>query len=257
MSLTLAERIKEQTKELGFQLVGIAPAVPSEHGAFFAVWLERGYAGDMDYMARNIERRLNILETMPEARSVLVVGWNYYQPADEPVADGSRGRIARYARGKDYHKILESRLKQILAFVRQESGRKVKAKIYVDAGPVLEREIGSLAGIGWFGKNTMLIHPRLGSWFLLGELVLDIELDYDPPFRFDYCGSCNRCLEACPTGAIRAPRLVDSTLCISYLTIELRGPIPHELRSQMGNWVFGCDICQEVCPWNKKFARPT
>jgi epoxyqueuosine reductase len=196
----------------------------------------------------------------PQARSVVVVALNYYQGEYDPKATpagGERGRVARYAWGDDYHDLMWSRLDELGALVEDEAGHPVAWRRYVDTGPLLERELAVRAGLGWFGKNTMLINPSLGSWLLLGELLLDLELEYDAPFRSDHCGTCTRCIDACPTRCILPDRTLDASRCISYLTIEFKGDaIAAELRPLVGDWIFGCDVCQNVCPWNR-FARST
>ena len=257
----LSQRIKEQGYALGFELVGIAPADPPITGEAYLQWVERGYAGEMHYLARpdRVARRLDPSRIVPNARSVIVVGKNYFtrQLPPEILNDPSRGVIASYAWGLDYHDVMLPRLRELQAFVARELGREVHARVYVDTGPVLEREYAVRAGLGFFGKNTMLIHPRWGTWLFLGEILVDVELEYDTPDTRGTCGACTRCLVACPTDAFVAPYVLDARRCISYLTIELKGPIPQPLRPLMGNRIFGCDICNEVCPWNKRFARPT
>lgn len=256
---TLTERIKEQARALGFDLVGVAPVEPSDWGDFYAEWLARGYAGAMGYLSRPdaVAKRRDPRLIMPQARSVVVVALNYYQgPIEIPTA-GRRGRVARYAWGDDYHDLMWARLDELAAFVSAQAGYPVAHRRYVDTGPLLERELAVRAGLGWLGKNTMLINPRFGSWLLLGELLLDLELACDTPFAANHCGTCVRCIEACPTHCILPNRTLDAARCISYLTIELKGErIRAELRSRMGAWVFGCDVCQQVCPWNR-FARPS
>ena len=256
---SLTRSIKEEARALGFDLVGVAPVVPSEYGGFYENWLAQGYAGEMVYLARPdaIAKRRDLRRIMPRVRSVVVVGQNYYQGSAETLADGQRGRVARYAWGDDYHDLMWPRLNKLGSFVEAKVGFPVTHRRYVDTGPLLERELAVRAGLGWFGKNTMLISPQLGSWLFLGELLLDLELEYDLAFGADYCGTCTRCIEACPTHCILPGRLLDASRCISYLTIELKSEsVSAQLRSQIGNWVFGCDICQEVCPWNR-FARRT
>ena len=246
---------------MGFDLAGIAPVGPMSAIKEYQAWLKKGYQGEMTYLARPeaVARRDDLRRTLPGVRAVVAVGANYHtrpllpQLGDDP----SRGIIASYAWGKDYHDVLTPRLHQLGAFIEAETGHAYRA--YVDTAPLLEREIAARAGLGFAGKNTNLIHPRLGSWIFLGELLLTIEL---PPRRGEsairpYCGHCTRCLDSCPTAALVAPHTLDARRCISYLTIELKGPIPRELRPLMGNRIFGCDICQEVCPWNQRFARPT
>jgi epoxyqueuosine reductase len=220
----------------------------------------------MGWLARPdaVARRADLRGTMAEVRSVVVVGMGYL-PDDrgDDATDPATGVIARYARGRDYHELIKARLLELLERITDRAGTRVLGRAYVDTGPLLERELAERAGLGWFGKNTMLIHPRRGSWFFLGALLLDLPLEPDAPFAADHCGSCSRCLDACPTGALlgRDPSgapVMDARRCISYLTIEQRGPIPRALRPAIGNRIYGCDICQEVCPFNgAKFAQPT
>ena len=257
--MTLTERIKSRATDLGFDLIGIAPAGRAMRADAYAQWTEAGRAGEMEYMTRDPQRRQDVRHFMPEARSVVVVGLSHYtfDLPDEIKRDPSRGLIARYAWGLDYHDVVTPRLRELLAFIRAEAGREAQARVYVDTGPVLERDFAERAGLGFTGKNTCLIHPRTGSWLFLGEIIVDLELDYDPPITHIGCGRCTRCLVACPTDAFVAPYVLDSRRCISYLTIELKGSIPRELRKPMGNRIFGCDECQDVCPWPRRFARPT
>jgi epoxyqueuosine reductase len=237
------------------------------HVPFYREWLAQGLHGEMAYLARDdaITRRADLTETMPGVRSVVVVAQDYFQedPPGVP-GDRSRGVVACYARGRDYHEALKTRLQDLLEWIRKEAADRglapeVRGFAYVDTGPVMERDLGNRGGLGWFGRNTMLIHPRRGSYFFLGILLLDISFPSSLPFERDHCGSCRDCLQACPTSALLgrddsgAP-VIDSRRCISYLTIELKGPIPRELRPALGNRIFGCDICQEVCPWNQRFA---
>jgi epoxyqueuosine reductase len=249
----LTQRIKSRALTLGFDLVGIAPAQSSPELAFFERWIDAGYAGEMHYLRRSLERRRDLQQVLPDAQSVVVCGLNY--DTDYPYSttqdDASRGWIARYAWGADYHQYMQDKLTQLQQYVAECVPQEVASKLYVDTGPVVERVYAKYAGLGWFGKNTCLLHARLGSWLFLGELILPIPLEYDGP-TFDHCGTCTRCLDACPTEAIIAPYVLDARRCIAYLTIELKGSIPEVLRPQMGNHVFGCDICQDVCPWNRK-----
>ncbi|HZD03464.1 MAG TPA: tRNA epoxyqueuosine(34) reductase QueG, partial [Longimicrobiales bacterium] len=258
-----SDLVRALAREEGFALVGVARPDPSDHLAFYRGWLDGGFHGDMGYLARldAVVRRGDLRGTMEDVRSVVVVGHEYFQRDPPGIPDdASLGVIARYARGRDYHKVVKKGLLRLLERIRREVAPGANGRAYVDTGPILERELGQRAGLGWFGRNTMLIHPRRGSWFFLGCLLLDLELEPDEPFEADHCGSCTRCLEACPTGALLgrdesgAP-VIDARRCISYLTIEHRGPIPEGLRPLMGNRVFGCDICQEVCPFNVRFAK--
>jgi len=264
------ERIRAHAADLGFDLVGFTTLRPSDHAAFYRRWLAEGRHGTMDYLARPaaVEARLDPAARWPELRSAIVVGMNYF-PGDDGAAgstagaaDPARGVIARYARGRDYHKVIKQKLMRLLDRLEAETGRALPAeRAYVDTGPVLERELARRAGLGWFGRSAMLIHPRRGSYFFLGALLVELEIEPDAPFDADHCGRCTACVDACPTGALlgrdeHGAPVVDATRCISYLTIELRGPIPRELRPLIGNRVFGCDVCQEVCPFNRKFARP-
>ncbi len=258
---TLARKIKQRAYELGFDLVGIAPAEPPQTVSAYLNWVNRGYAGEMRYLVRpdRVERRRDPSLIVPNARSVVVVGKNYFtrQLPAEILNDPSRGIIASYAWGLDYHDLMTLRLRELQAFIEEQVGGQVHGRAYVDTGPVLERDYAVRAGLGFFGRNTMLIHPRWGAWLFLGEILLDVELEYDAPDTRGTCGACTRCLDACPTNAFPQPYVLDARRCISYLTIELKGPIPWELRPLIGNRIFGCDICNEVCPWNKRFARST
>jgi len=287
--MTLTELIREKAYDLGFDLIGVAPASRAPHADAFASWVEAGYAASMGYMKRNIERRQDPRQVLPGARSVVVVGLSYHtaDPADDLWNDPSRGRISRYAWGPDYHDVLIRRLDQLAVFIARNAGGDIRHRAYVDTGPVLERDFAAQAGIGFIGKNTCLISPTLGSYLFLGEVLVNVDLEYDAPAanmgerievlcsevpqetqlgrqptrssrrRVGSCGACARCLTACPTGALMAPYILDSSRCISYLTIELKGTIPIDLRPSMGNWIFGCDECQSICPWPRRFSRPT
>jgi epoxyqueuosine reductase len=251
--VTLAGALKARAAEIGFVACGITDPSPPPHADRLDAWLARGYAGTMRYLHRQAKRRKDPRLTVPESLAVVVVLENYYWP-DDP-ADLEPPRVAKYARGQDYHHVTLDRLERLAEWLR-ERGAGV-ARSYVDAGPVPERELAQRAGLGWIGKNTMLIRPGVGSFFFIGTIFTDLPLDPDPPFTADHCGSCTRCLDACPTGAFVEPHLLDATRCISYLTIEQRGPIAEPLTRQLSGFAFGCDICNDVCPWNERFAQPT
>ncbi len=257
-----AKDIADHARRLGFDLVGIASPAPLTAVERYQTWLQSGFHGEMAYLARPdaIARRADLSRILPGLRSVVVVGVNYHTaplPADLH-DDPSRGIIASYARGDDYHHWLAARLELLAAYIQASSQDPVAYRAYVDTGPILERALAIRAGLGFVGKNTNLIHPRLGSWLFLGELFLTAELPATQPDPHSgTCGNCTRCLDACPTGALVAPRTLDARRCISYLTIDLKGAIPAELRPLIGNRIFGCDICQEACPWNRRFSRPT
>lgn len=244
----LTRLAKAHAYALGFDLVGVTSLGPVETAGHFDAWIAAGHAGEMHYLERGAAKRRDSRRPVPGTTHAIVVALDY--GGREP-----SGPVARYARGDDYHDVMERKLCELHARVEKDAGRRIAGKPYVDTGPLLERDLARRAGLGWFGKNTNLIHPALGSFFFLGCLVLDLELEIDAPFEADRCGSCTRCLTACPTDAIVAPRELDATKCISYLTIELRGEIPVELREGMGELLYGCDICQEVCPFNIKFAQ--
>ena len=251
---TQAERAKSLAIEVGFDLAGIASADPPPELSRFADWLARGYAGEMAYLTSQAERRSDLRAAFPWARSVLCVGLQYDTPgAYSTEAPSDRGWIARYAWGDDYHDVMQRMLERLIARLRQDFGD-FQARSYVDTGPIVERAYAVAAGLGAWGKNTCLLHPEHGSWFFLGEVVTDLPLPADAP-RTDMCGSCTACLDACPTSAFPAAYVLDATRCISYLTIELKGAIPEESRSDLGRHAFGCDICQDVCPWNRKRRR--
>jgi len=290
--MSLTSSVKDYARNLGFQLVGVTTPDPPPHFDFFQGWLAAGYHGEMAYLARDAarQRRGDPRRILPECRSILVLGMMYAAPTSDPssmkgdgrstpplrageaghrphsrrphsrMAGGQggvvKGRIASYAWGQDYHDVLAERLPALVAFIEQLVGLAVPNRWYTDTGPILERDLAQRAGLGWIGKNTCLIHPKMGSTFFLAEVLLGIELEPDPPFLLDYCGSCTRCIDACPTDCILPDRTLDASRCISYLTIELKSPIPGELRPLMGNWVYGCDVCQQICPWNQRFAPP-
>jgi epoxyqueuosine reductase len=243
----LKARLVDFAREIGFDSCRVAACVPPAHANEFKDWLDDGAHGEMSYMARGEEKRRDPQMILPGAKSIVVLALNYFQ-GSAPVATG--GRIARYALGDDYHAVIEARLNKIDNFLRELGGTQ---KSYVDTGPVLERDHAAQAGIGWHGKSTMLINEKLGTWFFLAEILTTLDLPPDAAMR-DRCGTCERCIKACPTGAITAPHKLDSRRCISYLTIELKGSIPLELRSLMGDRIFGCDDCLDACPWNR-FAK--
>lgn len=257
--IQLTQDLKVEGRRLGFDLLGIAPAVPPPHVEALDDWLSAGHAGEMAYLARNAARRADPREVVPGACSIVVCGVHYRaaEPDPELWSDPSRGQISRYAWGDDYHDLLLPRLRALQSWLEARVGRAEIGRSYVDTGPVLERPLGAMAGLGFQGKNTLLIHPRQGSWFFLGEILVDAELSYDGPQPIGGCGGCTRCLSACPTQAFVGPHVLDARRCISYLTIELKGPIPRELRPLMGNHIYGCDVCQEVCPWNQRWGQFT
>ncbi len=237
--------MKSEGRRLGFELVGIAPAVTPPGVESLRAWLAKGHAGEMGYMHRHADVRQHPRGVLPEVRSIVAAAMNYRTGKE------TKPGFSCYAWGDDYHDLLRSRLGQMLAWLKKERPG-CKGRVVVDTAPLLERDFARLAGLGWFGKNTMLLNQRLGSYFFLGALLVDVELTPDRPFETSHCGTCTKCLDACPTQAFVAPGELDARKCISYLTIELRGPVPRELRQPMGGWVFGCDVCQDVCPWNRK-----
>jgi epoxyqueuosine reductase len=252
----LSLQVKDAAQRLGFELAGISPVRLAPHEESFARWLRNGFAGELDYMERTAALRRDPHELVPWAASVISVGMNYHTSYERPQTPSpARGWISRYAWGEDYHEIMKAKLDALLAEMREFHGGPVQGRSFVDSGPVLERDFAGVAGLGWIGKNTQLISPKRGSWFFLGELFVDLLLAYDRPIR-DRCGQCDLCLKACPTGAFVGPYVLDARRCISYLTIELKGAMPRHLRPLVGNHIFGCDICQEVCPFNVK-AKPT
>jgi epoxyqueuosine reductase len=245
----LAARVKDVGRRLGFDLVAVGPAGPPDHAAAFEGWLDAGHAGTMDYLERGRDKRADPALVLPGVRSVVACALGYFQGAEAPGPSG----VARYAWGEDYHRVMERRLRA-LADTIVELAPGTAARAYVDTGPLLERDLAARAGLGWIGKNTMLLHPALGSFFFIGTVLATAEIEPDLPLP-DRCGSCTRCLDACPTGAFADPYVLDSRRCIAYLTIEHRGSIPAGLRPGVGGWVFGCDVCQDVCPWNRRAPR--
>ena len=244
----LTRALKARAYGLGFDLAGAVSLGGVETAPAFDRWVAAGYAGEMHYLERGAEKRRDTRLPVPGARSALVVAMSY--GGREPA-----GPVARYARGADYHDVLADRLGELHRWLDGAAGRPVAGKAYVDTGPLLERDLARRAGLGWFGKNTNLINPGIGSFFFLACLLVDLELAPDAPFEADRCGTCTRCLDACPTAAFVAPRVLDATRCISYLTIEQKGAIPEALRPLMGELIYGCDVCQDVCPWNVRFSQ--
>lgn len=245
---SLETRIKEFALELGFDLAGIARLGPADTAPHFQSWLDRGFAGDMDYLQRGAGKRIDSRLPFPGAKSAIVVALNYG-------GTSAAGPVARYARGDDYHDVMTAKLQRLQERISSISGTPIRARPYVDTGPILERDLARRAGLGWFGKNTNLINPRIGSFFFIGALLVDLELSPDRAFETDHCGTCTRCIDACPTQAITEPLVLDANRCISYLTIETRDGIPAAFRAAVGDLAYGCDICQDVCPWNVRFSQ--
>jgi epoxyqueuosine reductase len=250
----LAARVKAAARAAGFDAAGICDLAPIERPAL-REWLARGYAGTMGYLPRQARKRQRPADIAPGCRRAVVVLKNYYQPV--PRRRRRRGRVARYAWGEDYHRVLGARLAHLARALVELGSTPAHTRWYVDAGPVPERELAQRAGLGWIAKNTMLIHPALGSFTFIGSVLTDLDVPVDPPFVTDHCGSCRACLDACPTAAFPAARVLDARRCISYLTIERRGAFEAAEGPLIGDWLFGCDVCQDVCPWNEKFAAAT
>jgi len=251
LTAVLKQAIKDKARQLGFTLAGVTSSDPPQHYSTFESWLNDGRHGTMNYLAeeRSRLRRADPKQILPECKSILVLALPY-QPSTFNLQPSTL-RISSYALGDDYHDIIPPRLKLIVEFIEEQLGHPVPNRCYTDTGPVLERDLAQRAGLGWIGKNTLLINPSAGSTFFLSEILLGIDLEPDEPFATDYCGTCTRCLNACPAQCILPNRTIDAQHCISYLTIELKDDIPEELRPQMNDWIFGCDICQQVCPWNR------
>lgn len=245
----LSNKIIEYAKSLGFDNIGFAKVVPlTEVADKLEQWLNLGFHGNMSYMENHFEKRTNPAELVPGAKTIISLSYNYFNP--EKPSDPEAPKVARYAYGRDYHKVVKKRLKDLFAYIQAEVGE-VQGRYFVDSAPVMEREWATRAGLGWQGKNTLLITPSQGSFFFLAEIILDLDLTPSNAIK-DHCGTCTRCIHACPTNAISEKGyLLDGSKCISYLTIELRDEIPEEFQGKMENWVFGCDICQDVCPWNR------
>ncbi len=250
--MSLAAAVKRRAEELGFVACGITDPSPIDDGGWLDRWLAGGYAGVMRDLHRQARKRKDPRLIIPGTKSVVVVLDNYYDGDPDP---GPPPKVARYARGEDYHRVTRERLEPLADLLRSHGAR--IAHTFADSGPVPERALALRAGLGWIGKNTMLIRPGAGSFFFIGTLFTDLALEQDRSEPTDHCGSCTRCLDACPTGALVEPRVLDATRCISYLTIEQKGPIPDQVAERLDGWVFGCDICNEVCPWNQRFAQPT
>ncbi|HEY2982377.1 MAG TPA: tRNA epoxyqueuosine(34) reductase QueG [Anaerolineales bacterium] len=274
INAAVKQSIQNEARRLGFTLAGVTSPEPPPHLATFENWIAEGRHGSMDYLGNESARarRADARSILPECKSILVLAIPYSPPLPPPISDhsqrdgtgaeaemggqeGGRGRVAAYAWGDDYHIVLPGRMKQLVSFIEQQVGHAIPNRCYTDSGPILERDLAQRAGLGWIGKNTCLIHPRHGSYFLLAEILLGLELEPDPPFMTDHCGTCTRCIDACPTNCILPDRTLDARRCISYLTIELKDGISPELQPMIGDWVFGCDICQAVCPWNR-FSDP-
>ena len=246
----LSAEIKQRARGLGFELVGIADASPSRYRQYLREWLDSGHAGSMEYLARRFDERTDPATYLPGARSVICVAMNYHVPLQDPPPQ--HGRIARYALGDDYHDIIKQKLLELADWLRAAAPSAI-TRCGVDTAPIMEKELAARAGIGWVGKHTCVINERIGSWVLLGEVITTLELPADQ-LAIDRCGTCRRCIDACPTQAITAPYQLDARRCISYLTIENASEIDPALKPQIGEWLFGCDICQEVCPWNARAA---
>lgn len=266
----LTSAVKAEARRLGFELVGVTTPEPPPHLQAYEQWLDAGRHASMGYLADEAARarRADPRLILPECQSILVLGIRYFAPNatlhPTPLAsllegehEKARGRVAAYAWGDDYHLVLPPRVYALVSFIEHRVGHPVANRCYTDTGPLLERDLAQRAGLGWIGKNTCLISPKHGSYFLLAEILLGLRLDPDPPFLSDQCGTCTRCIQACPTDCILPDRTLEAGRCISYLTIENKGEIPPELRPLSGDWLFGCDICQMVCPWNLRFASPS
>jgi len=252
-----AADVKARAAELGFDLCGIAPVTGLKELAFLREWLARGYAGEMGYLEQSADRRADVRAVMPAARSVISLAtiYNTDRPYSTERAGASAALIARYAWGDDYHEVIQQRMDVLVEWMRERGGLDFDARAYVDTGPVQERVYAQHAGLGWIGKNTCVINPEIGSWLFLSEILCSLPLEPDAP-ALDQCGTCRLCIDSCPTGAIVEPYVLDATRCLSYVTIELKGEIPIDQRESLGNHAYGCDVCQEVCPWNAQPAGP-
>ncbi len=244
--------IKNKALELGFESIGIAQAgFLEEEAPRLEKWLKNGYHGKMSYMENHFDKRLDPTKLVPGAKTIISLAYNYFP---EKKQNPDTYKIAKYAYGKDYHFVLKDKLKELLKFIADNIGE-IQARVFTDSAPVLERAWAKKAGLGWEGKHSLIIQKQKGSFFFLAEIILDVELTYDKPFTTDHCGSCTRCIDACPTEAILPDKMLNASRCISYFTIELRDELPAEMRGKFQDWMFGCDICQDVCPWNR-FALP-
>lgn len=252
--MRIEERIKAEAERLGFSLSGIAPATDADGFGRFEEWLSRGYHGDMSYLPESVELRRHPRSVLAEVRSVVMLGYEYGGRPEPGRSSTTQGRVAAYARGPDYHRYIWDRLNELSAWIEAEFPGS-SAHGVTDTAPILERDFARRAGLGWVGKNAMLINPRVGSFFFLAALLTSLELQPDAPFTTNHCGTCTACLDACPTAAFPQPGVVDARRCVSYLTIELRTAIPDDLRRGIGDWVYGCDVCQDVCPWNRFAGR--
>lgn len=253
------QAIIDHAYQLGFSLAGVTTPAPPSHLSTYYMWLAAEHHGTMGYLAnqRARNRRANPQLLLPKCQTILVLAASYSDPstANIPEMFDPAGRVAAYAWGEDYHHTFIFKLQKLVVFIENLVGHPISNRLYTDTGPILERDLAQRAGLGWIGKNTCLINPKYGSYFLLAEILLELDLEPDPPFTSDRCGTCTRCIEACPTNCILPNRTIDARRCIAYLTIELKDDVPPELHSQMGNWIFGCDICQMVCPWNRFASR--
>ena len=244
--------IREEAQRLGFEYTGISKAEQLDKEArLLEKWLNNNYHGKMSYMANHFDKRIDPRKLVPNSKSVVTLLYNYHNP--EKQSDSTAPKISQYAYGKDYHYVIKHKLKSLLQFIQDEIGE-VDGRCFVDSAPVMERTWAERSGTGWIGKNSLLINKQSGSYFFLAELIIDLELEYDSPIK-DYCGTCTRCIDACPTDAIIGDKVIDGSKCISYLTIELKEALPTEFQGKMDNWMFGCDVCQEVCPWNRFSKR--
>jgi epoxyqueuosine reductase len=246
--------IKAKAISLGFESVGIAKArFLDEEASNLEQWLKSGYQGEMSYLANNFDKRLDPTKLVEGAKSVISLSYNYF-PDEEKTQRGDSYKIARYAYGQDYHYVVKDKVKELLEYIREEIGE-VDGRAFTDSAPVMERAWAEQSGLGWRGKNSLLLQRNKGSYFFLAELIIDLDLEYDYPFSTDHCGTCTKCIDACPTNAIIDEKTVDGSKCISYFTIELKGAISNSVKDSFEDWMFGCDICQEVCPWNR-FSKP-